>query len=125
MWVKSVGNIEGYVRHRVGQIDKERVVLVSFNEIYGVESELPCEFCLVARGYCRIYNALIFEEGQVGIRTCWMQRPHIIGVRDTVKFIKSVVGGEKLSLYPQVPFAVNCSGISFLFKKFCNSLFIG
>ena len=86
--------------------------------------EISGELCLVVGRNRRVRDVHVLEKGQVGIRACRVQGPHVVGVRDTVKLIEPVIGGQELSLYSKVPFAVSRGGISFLFKDFGNGLLL-
>ena len=110
--------------HWVSQVDEERLVLISLNKIDRTVGKICSKSCLVVGRNCRVRDVLVLEKGQVGIRACRVQGPHVVGVRDTVKLIEPVIGGQELSLYSKVPFAVSRGGISFLFKDFGNGLLL-
>ena len=53
-----------------------------------------------------------------------MPRPHVIGIRQTMIFIETLIGRKKLRVMPQMPFSVYGSRVSFLLTQLRNCHFV-
>src|SRR5690606_7510236 len=104
------------IGHGMLEINKKWLVTAFFDKVHSPLGKIGGKLCLVFSGYSRIDDIFIFIQWKVGksIRPLRMKRPHVVGIGNTIKFIKAMTGRKKLLLEAQVPLAINGGGIAFL-----------
>ncbi len=104
----------------MGQIDKEWLVLVSFDE--------PDRFFGIAAGQ-RVAvggsfdDALVSHQGQ-GRPRATFPRGHVVAVGNAEELVESLSRRQEFGLIPQVPLTDNCRAISPVLEHFCQRDFI-
>ena len=107
------------MRHRVRQIEKERLSLIAFDErdrplrVDGREPRL-----IVGRDV-GIDDVIPFDQRQWRVRA-WLRarvmRPHVVGIGEPQIFIEPVVDRKVAFEMPQVPLASHTRGVSTRFE---------
>ena len=102
------------VRHRVGDVQEERLVLVRPDELHRPLGVLRGELRLVLGLHVRVGGRLVLDERQrrVALGPLGVVRPHVVGVRQAEVRVEPVAGRQEPRVVAEVPLAHHAGGVA-------------
>ena len=122
------GNKKRHMHHRMRHVEEERSLLVFLNERHRAFGVLRGELFLIFAGDAGVDDRVAVDERQMRpafeplfhwqMHYAGVVRPHVIRVWQSKVIIEAMLQRQKFLVMAEMPFAVTCRGVVFLFAEF-------